>query len=144
MIPALKLRHLDQAQRLALFLALGSLTGCGKEPDLVVRVSLDQIFSEELIREFEAETGLEVKAQYDIEQTKTVGHVRAIIEEAFALGPDDPLVAPEDAIIEWLDAFAESEEGQKLDWWLAARSDIQEVILPNACPRYGIHQSLKL
>ena len=67
-----------------------------------------------------------------------------IIEEAFALGPDDPLVAPEDAIIEWLDAFAESEEGQKLDWWLAARSDIQEVILPNACPRYGIHQSLKL
>ncbi|MEE2941028.1 MAG: extracellular solute-binding protein [Planctomycetota bacterium] len=67
---------------LPLILTFGALTGCGKEPDLVVRVSLDQIFSEELIREFEAETGLEVKAQYDIEQTKTVGHVRAIIEEA--------------------------------------------------------------
>lgn len=62
-------------------LALAALTGCGKEPDLVVRVSLDQIFSEELIKEFEAETGLVVQAQYDIEQTKTVGHVRAIIEE---------------------------------------------------------------
>lgn len=70
------------SSRFALLVALGALTGCGKEPDLVVRVSLDQIFSEELIREFEAETGLEVKAQYDIEQTKTVGHVRAIIEEA--------------------------------------------------------------
>lgn len=65
-----------------LLLSCAALTGCGKEPDLVVRVSLDQIFSEELMREFEAETGLEVKAQYDIEQTKTVGHVRAIIEEA--------------------------------------------------------------
>lgn len=65
-----------------LLLSCAALSGCGKEPDLVVRVSLDQIFSEELIREFEAETGLEVKAQYDIEQTKTVGHVRAIIEEA--------------------------------------------------------------
>ena len=47
----------------------------------MVRVSLDQVFSEELMAEFEKETGLSVKAQYDIEQTKTVGHVRAIIEE---------------------------------------------------------------
>ena len=61
-------------------LSLGALS-CGKEPDLVVRISLDQTFSEELIRDFEAETGLDVKAQFDIEQTKTVGHVRAIIEE---------------------------------------------------------------
>ncbi|MEC8511185.1 MAG: extracellular solute-binding protein [Planctomycetota bacterium] len=65
-----------------LLLTCTALAGCGREPDLVVRVSLDQIFSEELIREFEAQTGLDVKAQYDIEQTKTVGHVRAIIEEA--------------------------------------------------------------
>lgn len=63
-------------------LALGTLlVGCGEKPDLVVRISLDQIFSEELIRDFEAETGLKVNAQYDIEQSKTVGHVRAIIAE---------------------------------------------------------------
>ena len=58
------------------------LSSCGGEPDLVVRISLDQAFSEELIAEFEAETGLDVDAQFDIEQTKTVGHVRAILEEA--------------------------------------------------------------
>ncbi|MEM6672957.1 MAG: extracellular solute-binding protein [Planctomycetota bacterium] len=61
---------------------LAALASCGDAPDLVVRVSLDQIFSEELMREFKAETGLVVKAQYDIEQSKTVGHVNAIIEEA--------------------------------------------------------------
>lgn len=75
-------RLLSPARLALLPLGLAALTGCGKEPDLVVRVSLDQIFSEELIREFEAETGLDVKAQYDIEQTKTVGHVRGIIEES--------------------------------------------------------------
>lgn len=58
-----------------------ALTACGDQPDLVVRVSLDQVFSEELMEDFEAETGLTVRAQYDIEAAKTVGHVRAIIEE---------------------------------------------------------------
>ena len=59
-----------------------TLSACGDGPDLVVRVSLDQVFSEELMREFEESSGLEVRVQYDIEQSKTVGHVRAIIEEA--------------------------------------------------------------
>ena len=75
-----------QAMRLPsalLALAAGAaLSSCGDGPDLVVRVSLDQVFSESLMREFEAETGLDVRVQYDIEQSKTVGHVRAIIEEA--------------------------------------------------------------
>lgn len=66
---------------LGLLPALLSLAACGAEPDLVVRVSLDKEFSEALIKEFEAETGLEVRAQYDIEQSKTVGHVRAIEAE---------------------------------------------------------------
>lgn len=56
-------------------------SSCRKEPDLVIRVSLDQIFSEELVADFERETGLDVLAQYDIEQSKTVGHVRAIEAE---------------------------------------------------------------
>ncbi|QDV07090.1 Iron-utilization periplasmic protein precursor [Planctomycetes bacterium Poly30] len=55
---------------------------CGSGEDLVVRISLDQPFSEGLVKEFEKETGLKVRAQYDIEASKTVGHVRAIIEEA--------------------------------------------------------------
>ena len=73
--------RLPRPSSLALLAAALGAVGCGKEPDLVVRVSLDQVFSEELMAEFEKETGLNVKAQYDIEQTKTVGHVRAIIEE---------------------------------------------------------------
>lgn len=55
---------------------------CGSGDDLVVRISLDQPFSEGLVKEFEKETGLKVRAQYDVEASKTVGHVRAIIEEA--------------------------------------------------------------
>lgn len=61
---------------------VAALSACGDGPDLVVRVSLDQVFSEDLMREFEADSGLDVRVQYDIEQSKTVGHVRAIIEEA--------------------------------------------------------------
>ncbi len=58
------------------------LASCGQEADLVVRISLDQPFSEGLVKEFENETGLKVSAQYDVEASKTVGHVRSIIEEA--------------------------------------------------------------
>lgn len=78
--PAARGRRVARPLLLALA-ALGAV-GCGKEPDLVVRISLDQVFSEALVKEFEAETGLRVKPQFDIEQTKTVGHVRAILEEA--------------------------------------------------------------
>ena len=60
---------------------LGGLTGCTKEPDLVVYVALDQVFSEPLIRRFEAESGLNVRAEYDVEANKTVGLVRRIREE---------------------------------------------------------------
>ena len=52
-----------QAMRLPsalLVLSAVALTGCGDGPDLVVRVSLDQVFSEALMKEFEASTGLEI------------------------------------------------------------------------------------
>ncbi len=58
-----------------------ALAACGKPPDLVVYVSLDQVFSEEVIRDFEQETGLHVRAEYDTEASKTVGLVRRLIEE---------------------------------------------------------------
>ncbi len=54
---------------------------CARESDLVVYVALDQVFSEELIAEFERESGLSVDARFDIEQSKTVGLVQAIVEE---------------------------------------------------------------
>jgi iron(III) transport system substrate-binding protein len=50
--------------------------------DVVLYCALDQVHSEPLIREFEARTGLRVKAEYDVEAHKTVGLVRRIREEA--------------------------------------------------------------
>lgn len=76
----------DRAARprlLAPILALlATLAGCGGgEPDLVVYCALDQEFAEPLIRRFQDETGLEVKAEFDVEASKTVGLVRRIQEE---------------------------------------------------------------
>ena len=69
---------------LAAAIALLPLAACGPEPDLVVYVSLDQVFSEPLMQEFEQETGLRVRAEYDTEASKTVGLVKRIQEEAKA------------------------------------------------------------
>ncbi len=57
------------------------LTSCSSDPDLVVYVSLDQEFSAPLIKEFEKETGLKVRAEFDTEANKTVGLSRRLIEE---------------------------------------------------------------
>ena len=67
---------------LALLLAALGLPGCGREPDVVVYCALDQVFSEPLLRRFEAETGLVVRAEFDTEASKTVGLVRRLIEES--------------------------------------------------------------
>lgn len=64
----------------ALALAM-QLSGCAKEPDVVIYCALDQVFSEPLLERFEAETGLVVRAEFDIEQHKTVGLVRRLREE---------------------------------------------------------------
>lgn len=62
--------------------------GCGDEAndgsgarEVVIYCALDQVHAEPLIREFEARTGIEVRAEYDIEAHKTVGLVRRIREE---------------------------------------------------------------
>jgi iron(III) transport system substrate-binding protein len=59
------------------------LGGCGGEGDneVVIYTALDQIFSEPLLKEFEEETGITVKAVYDVEATKTVGLVNRLIAE---------------------------------------------------------------
>jgi iron(III) transport system substrate-binding protein len=48
---------------------------------VVVYTSLDQIYSEPILREFEKKTGIKVKALYDTEAAKTVGLVNKIIAE---------------------------------------------------------------
>jgi iron(III) transport system substrate-binding protein len=57
------------------------LAACGRAPDLVVYCSLDQQFSEELMKRFEAESGLRLRVEYDIEANKNVGLASRIREE---------------------------------------------------------------
>lgn len=58
-------------------------TGCGRTAakQVTVYAALDREFSEPILKRFEQETGIRVLAKYDVESTKTVGLVNAIIEE---------------------------------------------------------------
>lgn len=48
---------------------------------VVVYVSEDQVFSEPVLKDFERETGIEVKAVYDTEETKSTGVMNRLIAE---------------------------------------------------------------
>jgi len=59
-------------------LALGA---CAREVDVVLYCAQDQMFAEQLVKDFEKRTGLVVRAEYDVEAAKTVGLVNRIREE---------------------------------------------------------------
>ena len=54
--------------------------------EVVIYTSVDQIFSEPILDKFEEETGIAVKAVYDVEAAKTTGLVNRLIAEK-----DNPL-----------------------------------------------------
>ena len=54
------------------------LSGAG---EVVVYVSEDQVFSEPILKDFERETGIKVKAVYDTEETKSTGVMMRLISE---------------------------------------------------------------
>jgi iron(III) transport system substrate-binding protein len=78
--------------RLALALALAlsmTSTGCGGGMGedagarrVVVYAALDREFSEPILKDYTAATGVRVEAKYDVESTKTVGLTQAIAAEA--------------------------------------------------------------
>lgn len=49
--------------------------------EVVVYTSLDQIFSEPILQDFEKKSGIKVKAVYDVEAAKTTGMVNRLIAE---------------------------------------------------------------
>jgi iron(III) transport system substrate-binding protein len=49
--------------------------------EVVVYTSLDQVYSEPVLQAFEEKTGVEVKAVYDVEASKTTGLVNRLIAE---------------------------------------------------------------
>jgi iron(III) transport system substrate-binding protein len=52
-----------------------------EQKEVVVYTALDQVFSEPILQDFEKETGIRVKAVYDIEATKTIGLVNRLMAE---------------------------------------------------------------
>jgi len=51
------------------------------EQSVVIYTSVDQIFSEPILKEFEKASGINVKAVYDVEASKTVGLEKRLIAE---------------------------------------------------------------
>lgn len=61
---------------------LSIMTGCTQQPrEVIVYTALDEDFSRPLFDAFTRQTGIEVRAKYDTESTKTVGLVEAIRAE---------------------------------------------------------------
>ena len=55
--------------------------GLAAQGEVVIYTALDQPYSEPILEHFEKQTGIEVKAVYDVEATKTIGLVNRIIAE---------------------------------------------------------------
>jgi len=49
--------------------------------EVVIYTSLDQVYSEPILRDFEIRTGIQIKAVYDVEASKTTGLVNRLIAE---------------------------------------------------------------
>ncbi len=58
------------------------INGCSNNRnEIVVYTSVDQVFSEPVLKDFEKQTGIKVKALYDTEETKSTGVLNRIIAE---------------------------------------------------------------
>lgn len=64
-------------------MVLGTSSGCWSRSaeEVVVYAALDREFSEPLLEEFQQRSGVRVLPKYDVESTKTVGLVNALIQE---------------------------------------------------------------
>jgi iron(III) transport system substrate-binding protein len=61
--------------------AIVFITACTKQQTVVVYVSEDQVFSEPILKDFEKETGIKVKAVYDTEESKSTGPMNRLVAE---------------------------------------------------------------
>jgi len=65
-----------------ILLAMIGLSVCTPSShQVVVYCTVDQVFSEPILRDFEKETGIEVKAVFDTEETKSTGVMNRLIAE---------------------------------------------------------------
>src|SRR5215469_11675352 len=61
--------------------ALWHFVSAPPEQVVVVYVSHDQVFSEPILRDFEKDTGVKVRAIYDTEETRSAGAMNRLIAE---------------------------------------------------------------
>ncbi len=66
---------------LAAAITATTATGAATGEEVVVYCSVDQVFAEPVLRQFERETGIKVRPLFDVEATKTVGLVNRLIAE---------------------------------------------------------------
>jgi iron(III) transport system substrate-binding protein len=74
---------------LALLLAAIALAACGGQPnnstgaanEVTIYVSTDRVFSEPILKAYEQQTGVKVKAVYDTEETKSTGLANKLLAE---------------------------------------------------------------
>jgi iron(III) transport system substrate-binding protein len=65
------------------FAVLVLLAGCSRRTrEVVVYTSVDQVVSEPILREFEKQSGLTVRAVFDTEETKSTGVLNRLVAEA--------------------------------------------------------------
>jgi iron(III) transport system substrate-binding protein len=68
---------------LLLTLAVSVLGGCtSRSREVVVYTSVDQVVSEPILRDFEKQSGLTVRAVFDTEETKSTGVLNRLLAEA--------------------------------------------------------------
>jgi iron(III) transport system substrate-binding protein len=65
----------------AMTIALWRYYSASGTPIVIVYVSHDQVFSEPILRDFQKETGIQVRAVYDTEETKSAGAMNRLIAE---------------------------------------------------------------
>jgi len=68
----------------AALLIAATVVSCSSDADVVLYCALDQVHAESLIARFEQETGLTVRAEFDVEANKTIGLVSRIRAESAA------------------------------------------------------------
>lgn len=63
--------------------AVAAASGCRSQAhEVVVYTSIDQVFTEPILREYERRSGVKVRALYDTEETKSTGVLNRIVAEA--------------------------------------------------------------
>lgn len=82
MTPRLVIRIVPVLASAAGLAGLCAGQGCTSEPAVVVYTSVDQVFSEPVLRRFEQRSGIRVRAVYDTEETKSTGVLNRLIAEA--------------------------------------------------------------